>query len=106
MRHGNQSMRHGRVVPVTANKNMIYLVFYMRSAEGWHANLASGVKAFADDRGAKLAPCLLRTVHNGPFSIGATVFAGSERPLRKIFHFCICHLAHIRAMCDCLAPNY
>jgi hypothetical protein len=37
-------MRHGCVVPVTANKNMIYLVFYMRSAEGWQANLASGVK--------------------------------------------------------------
>jgi len=70
------------------------------------ANRASGVKVLAGDRGA--TPSIRRpaVAHNHVFSIRATAFAGPERPLRKIFHFCICHLAHIRAMCDCLAPNY
>jgi hypothetical protein len=65
-----------------------------------------GVKVLAGDRGAKLSIRRRRGGENHVFSIRATVFAGYGATSRKIRHFLICHLAHIRAMCDCLAPNY
>ena len=39
------------------------------------------------------------------FLIPLACLPGPARPRRKMFHFLISHLAHIRAICDCSALN-
>jgi hypothetical protein len=78
----------------------------MQGAQDGRANRALGVKVLAGDRGAKPSIRQSRGGADHVFSIRTTAFARSGATWRKIRHFCICHLAHIRAMCDCLAPNY
>jgi hypothetical protein len=97
-----------RLDSIDALNYMIVLIISASRRGGAAPRFRTFRKAFAGNRRTARA-CASQGVAAAPrqcVCLARDFKIVSGPPLRKIFRFLICHLAHIRAMCDCLISNY